>query len=81
MLRLLLTSIHPFANILSFVVKKSHSPKNSCPISLYIEVLARRNAKKIKTDLVEFANSADPDETAHYNEPSHLDLHCLAPSF
>ena len=23
-----------------------------------------------------FANSADPDETAH-NEPSHQDLHCL----
>ena len=22
------------------------------------------------------SNSADPDETAHY-EPSHLDLHCL----
>ena len=27
-----------------------------------------------KTDT--FANSVDPDETAHY-EPSHLDLHCL----
>ena len=25
---------------------------------------------------IRFANSVDPDETAH-NEPSHLDLHCL----
>lgn len=30
-------------------------------------------------DLVEFANSADPDEAAH-NEP-HLDLQCLHFSF
>ena len=28
---------------------------------------------KIKNKM---ANSADPDETAHY-EPSHLELHCL----
>ena len=28
---------------------------------------------------VEFANSVDPDEVAHY-EPSHLDLHCLPSS-
>ena len=27
-----------------------------------------------------FANSVDPDETAH-NEPSHLDLHCLIQAF
>ena len=28
------------------------------------------------TTEAEFANTADPDETAH-NEPSHLDLQCL----
>ena len=28
------------------------------------------------TIIAEFANTADPDETAH-NEPSHLDLQCL----
>ena len=26
---------------------------------------------------VEFANSIDPDEVAHQNEPPHQDLHCL----
>ena len=35
------------------------------------------SALQTKTD--NFANSVDPDETAH-NEPSHQDLHCL-PSF
>ena len=28
------------------------------------------------TNITEFANSADLDEVA-YNEPPHLDLHCL----
>ena len=30
--------------------------------------------------IAEFANTVDPDETAHY-EPSHLDLQCLPSSF
>ena len=34
-------------------------------------VLKRQTQK-----IAEFANTADPDETAH-NEPSHLDLQCL----
>ena len=29
--------------------------------------------------IVDFANSVDPDEVAHY-EPPHLDLHCLPSS-
>ena len=29
-----------------------------------------------KLKIVEFANSVDPDEVAHY-EPPHLYLHCL----
>ena len=33
-----------------------------------------------KIKLVEFANSLDPDEAAHY-ELSHLDVHCLLASF
>ena len=35
------------------------------------------NAPEMK--IVEFANSIDPDEVAHY-EPPHLDLHCLSGS-
>ena len=31
------------------------------------------------TTIAEFANTVDPDETAH-NEPSHLDLQCLPSS-
>ena len=31
------------------------------------------------TTIAKFANTADPDETAH-NEPSHLDLQCLPSS-
>ena len=30
----------------------------------------------LQTKTMSFANSVDPDETAH-NEPSHQDLHCL----
>ena len=32
--------------------------------------------KGSNTTIAKFANTADPDETAH-NEPSHLDLQCL----
>ena len=32
-----------------------------------------------ETKIEEFANSADPNEVAHY-EPPHLDLLCLPPS-
>ena len=32
--------------------------------------------KAPNTTIAEFANTVDPDETAH-NEPSHLDLQCL----
>ena len=32
--------------------------------------------KAPNTTIAEFANTADPDETTHY-EPSHLDLQCL----
>ena len=32
-----------------------------------------------ETKLAEFANSIDPDETAHY-EPSHLNIRCLSSS-
>ena len=35
--------------------------------------------KARNTTIAEFANTADPDETAH-NEPSHLDLQCLPSS-
>ena len=35
--------------------------------------------KAPNTPIAEFANTADPDETAH-NEPSHLDLQCLPSS-
>ena len=35
--------------------------------------------KAPNTTIAEFANTADPDETAH-NEPSHLDLQCLPSS-
>ena len=36
--------------------------------------------KAPNTTIAEFANTVDPDETAHY-EPSHLDLQCLPSSF
>ena len=32
------------------------------------------SCKAPNTTIAEFANTVDPDETAH-NEPSHLDLH------
>ena len=37
---------------------------------------ANLTLKAPNTTIAEFANPADPDETAH-NEPSHLDLQCL----
>ena len=37
------------------------------------------NSKAPNTTKAEFANTVDPDETAH-NEPSHLDLQCLPSS-
>ena len=40
--------------------------------------------KAPNTTIAEFANTEDPDETAHYEpshlEPSHLDLQCLPSS-
>ena len=36
-----------------------------------------KHLKVPNTTIAEFANTADPDETAH-NEPSHLDLQCLS---
>ena len=33
----------------------------------------------LKTKMVKFANSVDPDEVAH-NEPPHLVIHCLPSS-
>ena len=35
--------------------------------------------KAPNTTIADFANTVDPDETAH-NEPSHLDLQCLPSS-
>ena len=42
----------------------------------YFSIVTR---KAPKTSIAEFANTVDPDETAH-NEPSHLDLQCLLSS-
>ena len=39
-------------------------------------VIGALRVKESKMRTVEFANSIDPDEVAHY-EPPHLDLHCL----
>ena len=39
----------------------------------------RLKPKAPNTTKSEFANTVDPDETAH-NEPSHLDLQCLPSS-
>ena len=46
-----------------------------CPIKR-IPGLYGLTLKAPNTTIAEFANTADPDETAH-NEPSHLDLQCL----
>ena len=45
-------------------------------ISVQMKPLTR---KAPNTTIAEFANTVDPDETAH-NEPSHLDLQCLPSS-
>ena len=46
-----------------------------CPDKFISFILAR---KVPYTTIAEFANTVDPDETAH-NEPSHLDLQCFCP--
>ena len=38
-----------------------------------------KGVKAPNTTITDFANTVDPDETAH-NEPSHLDLQCLPSS-
>ena len=44
------------------------------PMSNYfLQTLAR---KAPNTTIADFANTVDPDETAHNNEPCHLDLQC-----
>ena len=49
-------------------------------ISNGLRKLARVLTCKVpNTTIAEFANTVDPDETAH-NEPSHLDLQCLPSS-
>ena len=45
---------------------------------IYVECLIL-TLKAPNTTIAKFANTADPDETAH-NEPSHLDLQCLPSS-
>ena len=46
------------------------------PIHSFIITFAVLTLSALQTKIDSFANSVDPDETAH-NEPSHLDLHCL----
>ena len=47
---------------------------------LFVHVYTMKLALKApNTSKAEFANTVDPDETAH-NEPSHLDLQCLPSS-
>ena len=48
-------------------------------INIHTTIINAQNRLTLKapnTTIAEFANTADPDETAH-NEPSHLDLQCL----
>ena len=52
----------------------------STELNMKIKLLTNINPKAPNTTIAEFANTADPDETAH-NEPSHLDLQCLPSSF
>ena len=42
-------------------------------------MLAFLTLKAPNTKIANFANTVDPDETAHY-EPSHLDLQCMTSS-
>ena len=46
-----------------------------CSLSL-CRLKAAINPLSLQSSTNTFANSADPDKTAH-NEPSHQDLHCL----
>ena len=43
------------------------------------DMLIYLTRKTPNATIAEFANTVDPDETAH-NEPSHLDLQCLPSS-
>ena len=60
----------------------------SITISINIIIITRRSYcveihltnKAPNTTIADFANTVDPDETAH-NEPSHLDLQCLPSCF
>ena len=44
--------------------------------ALFKAIEDKSTLKAPNTTIAEFANTADPDETAH-NEPSHLGLQCL----
>ena len=49
---------------------------------LFVNSIMAKDVLTLKaqnTTIAEFANTADPDETAH-NEASHLDLQCLPSS-
>ena len=48
-------------------------------MSLFGQNPKNTKVKLSETKVAEFANSIDPDETAHY-EPSHLDIRCLSSS-
>ena len=52
---------------------------NKCIYQFNVNVMCL-TLKAPNTTIAEFANTVDPDETAH-NEPSHLDLQCLPSSF
>ena len=41
---------------------------------------AQLSLKVPEGQIDKFANRVEPDEVAHYYEPPHLDLHCLASS-
>ena len=46
-----------------------------------LEVYSYTLTRKVpKIKIVDFANSVDPDEVVHENEPPHLDLHSLSSS-
>ena len=52
-----------------------HVPKVDFSLLLFVITL---NSAKMK--IVAFAYHVDPEEMAHYNEPTHLGLHCLSSS-
>ena len=66
------TYIHPLME--TFMISKvGRNVVAACFVCLML------TRKAPNTTIAEFANTADPDETAH-NEPSHLDLQCLPSS-